>query len=189
MPPGPPGPPLPAPVREDLADGIPGPPLHLLVHVLGPAGRPLDGARVDVWHADAQGRYSQPPQTYGRGAGVAGRDGTVRFRTVMPGAYGPNNRHPHLHLAIQPPGEGAVNTQVNLPGAPGEEGRGPGLRYALRQDPDDPRIPRLEVWVTPSELRGAPGGPPVPPPGGPPVPPPPAPPGQEPPGPGSNPGG
>ena len=73
---------------------------------------PLAGARVDVWHCDAEGRYSdvRAPgfgvSTAGahflRGYQVTDAHGMVRFLTIYPGWY--FGRAVHMHLKIRFPG-------------------------------------------------------------------------------------
>src|SRR5436305_12500828 len=53
-------------VRRDIREGHPGTPLTLRLTVLNAATcKPIKGAAVDIWHADAAGNYS------GFGAGSA----------------------------------------------------------------------------------------------------------------------
>jgi hydroxyquinol 1,2-dioxygenase len=116
-----------APVVEqgaDLADGAPGSPLFVDVHVRDIDGRPIVGAEVDVWQADEDGLYDVQRPELGdkrRARGVLRTDaqGSLRFRTVAPVAYpiptdGPvgdmlraSRRHPwrpaHVHFMIKAP--------------------------------------------------------------------------------------
>src|SRR5579875_377442 len=49
-----------SPPRElgaDISLGVPGDPCLVTGRVTGPAGEPVPGAQVDVWHADAEGFY------------------------------------------------------------------------------------------------------------------------------------
>src|SRR5205814_4115561 len=56
-------------VRRDITEGKPGTPLRLHLTVVSTSScKPLKGAAVDIWHADASGVYS----------GVAGNPGTFR---------------------------------------------------------------------------------------------------------------
>jgi protocatechuate 3,4-dioxygenase beta subunit len=89
-----------------------GAPLRLAFSVsrLSGAGcTPLAGAQVDVWQADATGRYSDSPgfgstgstagQQYLRGYQLTDAAGDARFLTIFPGWYG--GRAVHLHFKIR----------------------------------------------------------------------------------------
>ncbi|MEF7613045.1 protocatechuate 3,4-dioxygenase [Aquincola sp. MAHUQ-54] len=88
------------------------------------AGRPLDGAVVEIWQCDHAGHYrhardgdraDEAFQGYGRV--TLGRDGRYRFRTIRPVAYG--GRTPHIHLKVlQGRGE-LLTTQLYAEGDPG----------------------------------------------------------------------
>ena len=101
-------------IRVDPADGTvkPGTPLELslLIARLGRAGcAPLAGARVDVWHSDHLGVYSDVSDPGGstvgrkflRGYQLADGEGRVRFLTVYPGAY--QGRTVHIHFKVRSP--------------------------------------------------------------------------------------
>ena len=77
------------PQREDLREGLPGVPLRLLLRVRDRACRPLQGARVNLWHTDALGRYSgvNAPGTFCRGWQATDERGEVAFLTLFPGWY------------------------------------------------------------------------------------------------------
>jgi protocatechuate 3,4-dioxygenase beta subunit len=76
------------------------------------AGKPICGARIEIWQANAEGRYSHPsdgnPAPLDRnfaGYGVARTeaDGEFCFRTVFPRGYPvvPGwDRAPHIHFLI-----------------------------------------------------------------------------------------
>jgi protocatechuate 3,4-dioxygenase beta subunit len=89
------------PEREDLREGLPGVPLRLRLGVRDQACRPLVGARVDLWHTDALGRYSgvNAPGTFCRGFRRTDAQGAVAFLTLFPGWY--PSRTPHLHLRVE----------------------------------------------------------------------------------------
>lgn len=81
--------------------------LHLEGRVLDAGGRPLPGARVEIWQCDAQGLYDHPRQSgrerrdqafQGYGQMQADTDGHYRFRTLKPVAY--PGRTPHIHLKV-----------------------------------------------------------------------------------------
>ncbi len=66
---------------------------HVFGRVLDPSGRPVVGARVEVWQCDAFGYYHHPrdrggradPNFQGYGRTVVGEDAAFRFRTIRPG--------------------------------------------------------------------------------------------------------
>lgn len=102
------------PQREDLREGLPGVPLRLLLRVRDRACRPLEGARVDLWHTDALGRYSgvNAPGTFCRGWQATDERGEVAFLTLFPGWY--PSRTPHLHLRVEVGGR-VFATQLFFP--------------------------------------------------------------------------
>ncbi|CAM5368144.1 protocatechuate 3,4-dioxygenase subunit beta [Streptomyces abikoensis] len=77
-------------------------------------GRPVRGQLVELWQANAAGRYAHPldrhpapldPHFTGAGRCLTGDDGRYRFVTVRPGAYplgGPRDlwRASHLHFSL-----------------------------------------------------------------------------------------
>jgi len=122
------------PVRPDEA----GDPLVITGQVLDTAGRPLTGARLDVWHADASGGYSgfdpSLPEGLLRGQVVAGADGRFTVRTVLPGPYtipptGPTRdfsvlgdwspwRPAHVHMIVSADGHVPLITQLYIDSSP-----------------------------------------------------------------------
>lgn len=80
--------------------------------VLDLTGKPVPGARLELWQANAAGRYAHPADPnpapldadfQGFGKLVAGADGSYRFTTIKPGAYPDGQgtpRPPHIHLDI-----------------------------------------------------------------------------------------
>lgn len=69
------------------------------------------GAKVDLWHCDALGLYSDVQdrrhdtrgQQFLRGYQTSDTDGIVRFTTIYPGWYG--GRAVHIHFKVRMPGE------------------------------------------------------------------------------------
>ena len=104
--------------------------IHLTGRVLNIQGKPVSGARVEVWQANAQGRYTHSsdsnsapldPNFQGYGAQVTDKEGRYRFKTIRPGAYpaagGSWMRAPHIHFNVT----GRVNqfvTQMYFDGEP-----------------------------------------------------------------------
>ncbi len=89
---------------------------RIVVHgrVMDEFGRPVPGALLEVWQANAGGRYRHKREGYlapldpnfgGCGRVMTGDDGAYRFHTIMPGAYpwpnGPNSWRPaHIHFSL-----------------------------------------------------------------------------------------
>jgi protocatechuate 3,4-dioxygenase beta subunit len=94
-----------AKVRSDITAGKPGAPLALRLGVANVATcKPIAGAAVDVWHADAGGVYSDEQvedtvgQTFLRGVQRTGVSGFATFRTIYPGWY--PGRTVHIHVKV-----------------------------------------------------------------------------------------
>jgi protocatechuate 3,4-dioxygenase beta subunit len=75
----------------------------------GQACAPLAGAKIDVWHSDAQGRYSDTGgfgfgastrgQQFLRGYQLTDATGAAEFQTIYPGGYA--GRAVHVHFKIR----------------------------------------------------------------------------------------
>ena len=85
-------------------------------------GRPVFGATVEIWQANAAGRYDHPadrnpaaldPDFQGFGKALTDAAGGFRFRTVKPGPYA--DRTPHIHVQMRGPNRSLV-TQMYFPG-------------------------------------------------------------------------
>jgi len=99
---------------------------ELTGRVVDTAGRPLAGARIEIWQCDANGRYHHPRdaganprddgfQGYGRAA--TDDDGRYRFLTIRPVPY--PGRTPHIHVAVHAAGlEHPLVTQMYVAGHP-----------------------------------------------------------------------
>src|SRR5215207_39276 len=106
------------PLDHDLTRQAEGEPLgeRILVHgqVLERDGRPVPGTLIEIWQANAAGRYKHAadrhpapldPNFDGVGRCGTGRDGRFEFVTVKPGAYPWGNhenawRPAHIHLSV-----------------------------------------------------------------------------------------
>jgi protocatechuate 3,4-dioxygenase, beta subunit len=95
--------------------------------VLDTDGNPVEDAKVDLWQANAAGRYRHPeessdnpldPNFQGWAIVPSGRDGGFRFKTVYPGSYGgwAWRRTPHIHFKITRAGYKPLTTQMYFPG-------------------------------------------------------------------------
>lgn len=94
--------------------------------VLGLDGRPVAGGFVELWQANAYGRYSHSRDTSNapldpnfQGYGVVRTDdqGRYQFTTIRPGEYPGRTRH--LHFRIGGPGFDPLPTQMYFAGDPG----------------------------------------------------------------------
>jgi len=95
-------------IRTDPATGAvrPGVLLTLTINVQEVnTCAPLAGARVDLWHCDAGGTYSDESvqnssgKKYLRGYQVTDDSGNVQFTTIYPGWYG--GRTVHIHVRVR----------------------------------------------------------------------------------------
>ncbi|MEO1459966.1 MAG: protocatechuate 3,4-dioxygenase subunit beta, partial [Pseudomonadota bacterium] len=97
------------------------------------AGRPVAGALIEIWQANAAGRYIHreerhpaplDPNFTGAGRALTGADGSYRFITIKPGSYPWGNhrnawRPAHVHFSVF--GAGIAQrliTQMYFPGDP-----------------------------------------------------------------------
>jgi protocatechuate 3,4-dioxygenase beta subunit len=96
--------------------------------VMDQSGRPLAGARVEIWQCNAFGRYHHPgdrsgapldPNFQGWGQFVTAADGEYRFRTIKPVPY--PGRTPHIHFRVSGPRVPELVTQMYVEGEPGNE--------------------------------------------------------------------
>jgi protocatechuate 3,4-dioxygenase beta subunit len=141
------------PNDADLTRQHAGPPLGERIIVSGRVidgdGRPVAGTLVEVWQANAAGRYAHPqdshdapldPNFSGGGRCLTGEDGSYRFVTIRPGAY-PWQNHPnawrpaHIHFSVFGPALATrLITQMYFPGDP-----------LLEHDPILQAIPSVEA--------------------------------------------
>jgi protocatechuate 3,4-dioxygenase beta subunit len=106
-------------VRRDITEGKPGVPLLLRLHVVdASACKPIKGAAVDIWHADALGVYSgfgsgSGSRTFMRGIQRTDANGLARFRSVYPGWY--RGRTVHIHVKVHLAGNVVHTGQLYFP--------------------------------------------------------------------------
>ncbi|PLL10608.1 6-chlorohydroxyquinol-1,2-dioxygenase [Tabrizicola sp. TH137] len=121
------------PLGADLCRNGEGDPLSVRGRVLSQAGEGLAGAVVEVWHANALGRYENQdpdnqPEHNLRGRFITDADGQFRFRTIRPAGYalpddGPVgqlarriglslDRPAHIHFAVTAPGHHRLVTAI-----------------------------------------------------------------------------
>jgi protocatechuate 3,4-dioxygenase beta subunit len=117
------------------AEAAKGTPTRVAGRILDLAGRPVAGARVEIWQCDANGRYhnvrdgdaGRPRDDNFQGFGRTTTDGEggYRFLTIRPVAY--TGRTPHIHFIVAAPGHRRFVTQMYVAGEPLNE-RDPVLR-------------------------------------------------------------
>jgi protocatechuate 3,4-dioxygenase beta subunit len=119
-----------ADIRSDPTDGSvrPGVPLLLTLRVQAITGNrctPMAGAIVDIWHCDANGRYSDARDSeadtrgkkFLRGYQLTDANGLARFNTIYPGAYPGRAVHVHFKVRTKPnePGGMEFTSQLYFP--------------------------------------------------------------------------
>jgi protocatechuate 3,4-dioxygenase beta subunit len=83
--------------------------IYVTGRVLSPAGDPLAGVGIEVWQANAHGRYDHPgdhnpapldPNFQGYARLLTDAQGRYRVKTIKPAGYpaGGFNRPPHIHF-------------------------------------------------------------------------------------------
>ncbi len=96
-------------------------------------GRPVPGVMIEIWQANAAGRYNHPgdqhaapldPHFHGAGRVFSDAEGRYRFTSIKPGAYPWRNHHNawrpnHIHYSLFGPGFAQrLVTQMYFPGDP-----------------------------------------------------------------------
>ena len=113
------------PTRSDVTDGQDGKALTLSFTVLDTACKPIKGARVDIWYANAQGIYSGVASmgddlgagvnsgNFLRGTQMTNAKGVVTFKGIYPGWY--PARTVHIHEKIWVSGKEVLQPKHSLP--------------------------------------------------------------------------
>ena len=106
--------------------------LNVMGRVLNLKGEPVRNAKVEIWQANAHGRYTHPsdhnsapldPNFEGSAILTTDHDGRYRFKTIKPAAYpaGPNRMRPaHIHFQVSGRQDRLV-TQMYFEGDPYNE--------------------------------------------------------------------
>lgn len=107
--------------RVDVREDREGTPLRVRLTIVAAGScAPIEGAAVELWHADAGGSYSgfdvsdgnladHEGRTFLRGFQRTDAAGAVEFETVYPGWY--PGRAPHVHLSVLVGDDKLVSTQ------------------------------------------------------------------------------
>ncbi|GAA3681318.1 catechol 1,2-dioxygenase [Arthrobacter ginkgonis] len=127
-----------SPATIDMREDEPGAPLLFQGQVTGTEGKALAGAKIEVWHADDLGFYSQfapgLPEWNLRGSFIADAEGRFEINTKRPAPYQiPTDgacgqlihaagwhawRPAHIHLKVSAPGHELLTAQLYFPGDP-----------------------------------------------------------------------
>ena len=109
--------------------------IEIVGHLFDNTDAPLTDALLEIWQANAAGRYAHPedsrddvaldPNFVGFGRAATDKDGGFRFRTIRPGRVpGPGNTLQAPHIALGMVGPGMLKrfvTRIYFSGAPGNE--------------------------------------------------------------------
>ena len=142
---------------EGHADKATGGLLDVFGRVVDTQGNPVAGAKLDLWQANAVGRYDHggdtreelPLDPHFQGSAVLTTDaeGRYRFRTIKPGIYGFGNsmRPRHIHFTIDGK-QSRLTTQMYFPGEKEnmlEDIKEDSLLVARRSDPLEGKVEAL----------------------------------------------
>ncbi len=120
---------VPIPLRSTLITdekNLVGTAIELAGRVLDQHGRPLAGARIEIWQCDGNGLYAHPaqhghqgldPSFKGFGAQLTDPQGDYSFTTLYPVPY--PGRPPHIHVKILQQDRELLTTQLYLQGNTG----------------------------------------------------------------------
>ena len=128
------------PFRRNITEGRPGWPLILELTVVdADTCKPIRGASVEIWHADAGGNYSgfgatASNRTFLRGQQKCDGDGVATFRTIYPGWY--QGRTTHIHVKVHVSGNTVHTGQLFFPDATTAKVNANRQPYAQRGQPD-----------------------------------------------------
>jgi protocatechuate 3,4-dioxygenase beta subunit len=103
-----------SPLKSDFREsGVKGVPIRLSGFVLDRRGRPISGALLDFWHADAAGEYDFQGFRC-RGHQFSDASGRYALETIIPGLYPGRTRH--YHVRLQAANGPILSTQLYFPG-------------------------------------------------------------------------
>lgn len=100
------------PLRSNITAAQVGTKTTLTLTVVDSSCKPVKGAKVDIWHANASGVYSAVEGISGnflRGTQVTNAAGKVTFTTIYPGWY--PGRTMHIHFKVWRNGNQVVTSQ------------------------------------------------------------------------------
>ena len=95
-----------------VTTGMEGTQIELIGMVLTRSCKPVTGAKIDIWQANAKGEYDNTGYAL-RGYVKTDANGQYRIETIVPGEY--PGRTPHIHVKVDPPGGRILTTQLYMP--------------------------------------------------------------------------
>jgi protocatechuate 3,4-dioxygenase beta subunit len=105
-----------SPLKKNFREpGVTGVLVTLAGFVLDRKGKPIKGAILDFWHADADGQYDLRGFRC-RGHQFSEANGRYELQTILPGVYPGRTRHYHVRLQAVP--GPVLTTQLYFPGEP-----------------------------------------------------------------------
>lgn len=112
-----------APERYDLTwPALAGSRIELKGTVLGAdCQTPVEGAKVEIWHCDTEGRYDNDTDQFDhRATAYSDKGGHYSFRTILPGKYlnGGMYRPAHIHFRVTGKGQRELVSQIYFQGDP-----------------------------------------------------------------------
>lgn len=140
-----------------LAGRAEGPIIVITGQVRDPSCRPVAGALVEIWQANAKGRYNHPdddrrdapldPNFQHWGMHRTDAEGRYQFTTVLPAPYPAGffwTRPAHIHFKVRRPGAPGLTTQMYFAGDPYL------AKDRIFQAIPPPQRPRVVVALEPS---------------------------------------
>lgn len=101
--------------------------VNIIGKVIDKNSNPIENATVDIWQANAAGRYRHPHDSnpapldsnfQGWAIVQSGEEGLFKFKTIIPGAYPVSKtwtRPPHIHFKVTKRGYTELVTQMYFP--------------------------------------------------------------------------
>jgi len=100
------------PVRSNIVSAQVGTKTSFTITVVDTSCKPQKGVRIDIWHANAAGKYSAVEgntQNFLRGTQITNSRGEATFTTIYPGWY--PGRTMHVHFKVWKNGEQVLTSQ------------------------------------------------------------------------------
>lgn len=104
---------LPSPERSNLKIKEIGHSVEIKLTIVNKNCKPLKDLKVSLWHNNALGKYSSRDDKMIlelRGFQITDINGTVKFKTILPGWY--PGRAPHMHIKITGKNKTLLTTQI-----------------------------------------------------------------------------